>query len=92
MDNKKEQRKLLAEIMRLDELSGLYEEPKYKLTNEILEKIFKEDWMDENDWNDMMSTIKQKGFITQLENALEVGVKNGYSVEQQIEIAKLIFK
>ena len=92
MDNKKEQRKLLAEIMRLDELSGLYEEPKYKLTNEILEKIFKEDWMDENDWNDMMSTIKQKGLITQLENTLEVGVKNGYSVEQQIEIAKLIFK
>ena len=92
MDNKKEQRELLAEIMRLDELSGLYEEPKYKLTNEILEKIFKEDWMDENDWNDMMSTIKQKGLITQLENALEVGVKNGYSVEQQIEIAKLIFK
>lgn len=32
MEDKKQQRELLAEIMRLDELSGLYEEPKYRLT------------------------------------------------------------
>ena len=61
-------------------------------TEQLLSEIFRKNWMDDNDWNDMMSAIKQQGLISQLENSLEVGVRNGYSVEQQIEIAKLMYK
>lgn len=67
-------------------------ETKQIFTEQLLSEIFRKDWMDDNDWNDMMSAIKQQGLISQLENSLEVGVRNGYSVEQQIEIAKLMYK
>lgn len=67
-------------------------ETKQIFTEQLLSEIFRKDWMDDNDWDDMMSAIKQQGLISQLENSLEVGVRNGYSVEQQIEIAKLMYK
>ena len=63
--------------------------------NEILNTAFpKESWMTDEDYQEIIEeTFKQMGINKQkLSDDIEVGVKNGYTVEQQIDLLKRVFK
>ncbi|MDP9954686.1 hypothetical protein J2X97_000323 [Epilithonimonas hungarica] len=68
-----------------------------KETEKMLEIICREDWMTDDDWQEFISVYSNYKLINptapsidELAEALKKGVQNGYSVEKQIEIAKLI--
>jgi len=58
--------------------------------NEFLKEIFYEDWMDDNDWAVCLeSWLTESGkSIQSLSNDLQVGMKNGYSIESQFSLIK----
>ncbi len=60
----------------------------------FLKDQFYEDWMNENDWDAFLSELcKYFGVTIQsLSNDLEIGVKNGFSIETQFEVLKYILK
>ena len=63
--------------------------------NEIINTVLpKESWMTEEEHKEVIEeTFKMMGIDKQkLSNDIEVGVKNGYTVKQQIEILKQILK
>jgi hypothetical protein len=62
--------------------------------NNILNELFRESWMDDDDWDGFINDLfKLTGLsVDKLSEQLEQGVNNGYSVEKQIEILKLLFK
>ena len=68
----------------------------YKKESEnLLKELFCEEWMDEDDWNEFLVELdKATGLSTidQMSNDIETGIKNGHSLEKQIEICKEIFK
>ena len=51
----------------------------------FLSSVLREDWMNEEEWNELLSSID----IEQLNKDLEVGLSNGYSIEEQFNILKM---
>jgi hypothetical protein len=68
---------------------------KYKKeVEELLKELFLESWMDENDWVVFLEETQRVGGISidDISKDIEIGVKNGYSPERQIEILKQILR
>jgi hypothetical protein len=68
---------------------------KYKNeVEELLKELFHENWMDENDWVVFLEETQRVGGISidDISKDIEIGVKNGYSPERQIEILKQILR
>lgn len=59
-----------------------------KEIDQLIRESFFEDWMDEDDYNELISVIFDKTRKEDLNSAIEEGVANGYSVEFQINILK----
>lgn len=61
--------------------------------NKLLSDLFREKWMDDDDWSEMLSEVFRKSglSIERLSIDIEIGIKNGYSVEQQIEKIQEMF-
>lgn len=59
--------------------------------NAFLKELFYEDWMDDNDWLMFLEELEtQSGVSVQsLSNDLQVGLKNGHSIEKQFELLRL---
>lgn len=59
--------------------------------DKLLEEFLRKDWIDDQDWWEMLETlynyIPKDKFIEDLNK----GVENGYSVKQQLELLKNIF-
>lgn len=60
----------------------------------FIKELFFEDWMDENDWEDIEKemTFNDAWDYDKLASDLEIGVRNGYSIEVQKEITKIFLK
>lgn len=58
--------------------------------NAFLREQFYETWMDENDWLMFLEALEtQSGVsIKSLSNDLQVGLKNGHSIEKQFELVR----
>jgi len=62
--------------------------------NNIISEVFpKEDWMTEDEHKEISGkTFEVMGISKQeLSNQIEIGVKNGYSVSEQMNIIKMAF-
>jgi hypothetical protein len=62
--------------------------------NAFLKELFYEAWMDENDWLIFLEELEaQSGVSVQsLSNDLQVGLKNGHSIEKQFELVRTVLK
>ena len=60
----------------------------------LLKDLIYQDWMNDSDYNEVLSEIFKELNITKEKLCLdiEVGVNNGYSIDQQFVIIKKIFK
>lgn len=65
-----------------------------KESEELLRSCLYEDWMDESDWDEFKEVIfKVTGYdLHKISQEFEEGIKNGYTIEQQTNILKKIFK
>lgn len=63
-----------------------------KEINQLLRDIIFEDWMTEKEYNDIIDhTFILTGITKEkLDSEIEFGVKNGYSVETQMEAIKIV--
>lgn len=71
--------------------------PAVLFSNEIdafLKEQFYEDWMDENDWKMFLEALEMQSGISKesLSKDLEVGLKNGHSIEKQFELVRTVLK
>lgn len=64
-----------------------------KEVEKMLRDLFQEDWMDEDDWIEFLVELEKMANVSveTLSEQIEIGVKNGHSVEKQMELIKLIF-
>ncbi len=62
--------------------------------NAFLKEQFYEAWMDDNDWLMFLEALEtQSGVSVQsLSNDLQVGLKNGHSIEKQFELIRIALK
>lgn len=68
---------------------------KYKKeVEELLKELFFESWMDDDDWVEFLQETQRVGGISigDISKDIETGVKNGYSIERQIEILRQILR
>lgn len=65
-----------------------------KEVEQLLRDLFFEDWMEEEDWQDILNELlKQTGkSLKIMSDEIEIGVKNGYSVQQQLDIIKSVLR
>jgi hypothetical protein len=58
----------------------------------LLKELLYESWMDDEDYKELIElTFKTMGITKQkLSDDIEIGVKNGYTVEKQIDLLKRI--
>lgn len=68
--------------------------PYEKEINQMLIVMLREDWMTEDEWQALLTEMEAKAGLDlrELSNDIQKGVDNGYSVEAQIEVLKLLFK
>jgi 3-hydroxyisobutyrate dehydrogenase-like beta-hydroxyacid dehydrogenase len=61
---------------------------------QLLRDVFFQDWMNQSDWEKFLGELEftTEVSIDSLSKDIEIGVKNGYSVESQIELVKGILK
>jgi hypothetical protein len=62
--------------------------------NAFLKEQFYESWMDAKDWSMFLEELgTQSGVsIQSLSNDLQVGLKNGHSIEKQFELVRTVLK
>ena len=62
--------------------------------NAFLKEQFYESWMDDKDWSMFLEALEtQSGVsIQSLSNDLQVGLKNGHSIEKQFELVRTVLK
>ncbi len=68
---------------------------KYKYENEVhilLKEMYFEDWMDDSDWNQFENDLFNVVSLEDLSNNFDMGIENGFSIDEQIEICKKIFR
>lgn len=60
----------------------------------LLKDLFFENWMDEEDWKSFLIELEKASGVTltALSNDIEIGVKNGHSLETQIALVKQVLK
>jgi len=65
-----------------------------KEVNQLLRDLFYEDWMGEGEWQEFIQLLlrENKLSIGLLSKQIETGVNNGYSVDYQIKLLKVITK
>ena len=58
----------------------------------LKELLYDESWMDDEDYKEVIDlTFKTMGITKQkLSDDIEIGIKNGYTVEQQIDLLKRV--
>ena len=63
-----------------------------KEIDQFLRDIIYENWMNEEDYNEVITeTFKQLGTNKEkLSSDIEIGVKNGYSIETQFALVKCV--
>jgi hypothetical protein len=63
-----------------------------EIDNLLKELLYDESWMDDEDYKEVIDlTFKTMGITKQkLSDDIEVGIKNGYTVKQQIELLKRV--
>lgn len=68
--------------------------PYEKEINQMLIYMLREDWMTEEEWQALLTEMEAKAGLDliELSNDIQKGVDNGYSVEAQLEVLKLLFK
>jgi predicted transcriptional regulator len=61
-----------------------------KEVDRLLEELFREDWMNDDDWNNFLEEVERTSGITieRLSSDIEIGVNNGYSFDTQIQMLK----
>jgi len=59
---------------------------------QMLSETFKEEWMNDNDWDLFLYEIKKEVDFNEIENELKIGESNGFSLEEQKQIIKKLFK
>lgn len=65
---------------------------KYEKINQILRDLIYEDWMSDEDYDIVISEMLDNSGINmeKLNNDLEIGLKNGYSIEDQFKLIRRI--
>lgn len=60
--------------------------------DELLRELLFDSWMDEEDYNAVVEDTLKSLYITKqtLSDEIEIGVNNGYSVEQQIMAMRIV--
>ena len=48
--------------------------------------------MSDDQWDTAMMLFEKTGIISDLEKAIKIGIRDGYSLEQQIKILKSMMK
>lgn len=63
-----------------------------KIDNLLKELLYDESWMDDEDYKEVIDlTFKTMGITKQkLSDDIEIGIKNGYTVKQQIDLLKRV--
>lgn len=71
----------------------MQEELKHKEAIESLFAMFYESWMDDDDKREFVQMLLSKTGMTldDLDNSIEEGIKNGYTIQEQLEAAKKVF-
>lgn len=61
-----------------------------EIDNLLKELLYDESWMDDEDYKEVIDlTFKTMGITKQkLSDDIEIGIKNGYTVKQQIDLLK----
>ena len=62
--------------------------------NSFLKEQFYESWMDEDDWVMFLDELENQSgtSIQSLSKDLQVGLKNGHSIEKQFELVRVVLK
>ncbi|MCK9574813.1 MAG: hypothetical protein WC979_02830 [Candidatus Pacearchaeota archaeon] len=63
-----------------------------KEIKKLLSDVFRESWMNESDWQEFLSDDRIIVRMNNISKDIEEGIKNGYTVDEQIAIVKFIFK
>lgn len=60
--------------------------------DEVIRELVYESWMSEEDYKTIVDIMEKSGELNKQEisDAIEQGAKNGYTVQQQVTIVKLI--
>lgn len=59
----------------------------------FLSEMFREDWMDDSDWEEFIHFIEIQGVsLDKMLNDIEIGIKNGYSIDYQFDLLRKILK
>lgn len=61
-----------------------------KEIKELLSDIFRESWMNESEWQEFLSDEKIVEHMKQMSKDIDIGIQNGYTIEEQIKISKYI--
>ncbi len=63
-----------------------------EIDNLLKELLYDESWMDDEDYKELIDlTFKTMGITKQkLSDDIEIGIKNGYTVKQQIDLLKRV--
>ena len=63
-----------------------------KEAKQLIKDLFYEEWMDNEDWNEFIRILFELKNISyqKLAKQIEIGVSNGYSVDKQINLCKII--
>lgn len=65
---------------------------KYKKEiDELFEELFFEEWMTTDDYEEVVDAFNRAGYTKQrFSDEIDVGIKNGYSIETQFELIRQI--
>ena len=63
-----------------------------EIDNLLKELLYDESWMDDEDYKEVIDlTFKTMGITKQkISDDIEIGIKNGYTVKQQIDLLKRV--
>ena len=61
-----------------------------KEINQLLHDLFYDDWMSDDDYNQIICEVLKEANTSkqELSNQLDIGIENGYSIENQIKLLK----
>lgn len=65
-----------------------YEREIYKMFEDSL----RDSWMDDADWAEVMKLMKMRFDPEQMDKDIDTGIKNGYSLESQLELCRDILR
>lgn len=58
----------------------------------LLEDSFRDEWMNDEDWAEFLRIFLAKMSLQELEETIEIGVRNGYSLEFQLRLIHDLIK